>query len=141
MRPIYETVADQELEKNVINYACKIWNCTAVKTPRFYPLDWSLQVNNQIRAFVEVKYRNKSYPTYLISAHKWQAAINLAEMFDIPALLLVCWPDDGSRMVIYTKMKRGNHSRLIHGGRFDRNDEQDKEPMVEITLDKFKRLE
>ena len=142
MRQAYETTKDQELEKNVITYACKIWNCEAVKTPKFYPLDWTLQQNRQIKGFVEVKYRKKSYPTYLLSAHKWQAAINLSEMLNIPAILLICWPDEnGNRIVIYTQMKRGTHSSIVHGGRNDRNDDQDTEPMVEINLDNFKRLE
>lgn len=142
MRPVYETAENREREKNVITYACKIWNCTAVKTPRFYPLDWSLQKDGQIKAFAEVKYRSKIYPTYLISAHKWQAAINLSEILNIPALLVICWPDENdNRFVIWTQMKRGKHHKIIHGGRFDRNDEQDSEPMVELNLSVFKRLE
>ena len=141
-RPIYETETDRTHEQSVIEYACSIWNCEAVRMPRMYALDWTIQIDGQVKAMAEVKWRNKRYPTYIISAHKWHTAISLSNTLGIPALLLVCLPDhEGARHVIWAEMKKENMLRVIHAGRSDRGDQQDMEPCVEIDMSKFKRLE
>lgn len=141
MRPVYETDGDRDREKSVITYACSVWKCEAMRMPKMYPVDWSLQRNGSIKAFAEVKWRYKSYSTYIISAHKWHTAISLAKAFDLIALLLVCWPDQaGVRHVIWTQMKPENMKRLVHAGRTDRGDAQDLEPCVEIDVSKFNLL-
>lgn len=142
MRPVYETENDRDREKSVITYACSVWNCEAMRMPRMYPVDWSLQRNGSIKAFAEVKWRYKSYSTYIISAHKWHTAISLAKTLDVVALLLVCWPDkSGNRHVIWTQMKPENMKRVVHAGRTDRGDSQDLEPCVEIDVANFSLLE
>lgn len=137
MRPTYETQKDRSNEREVIDFLCSKWKCSAHKTPQFYPVDWSLTKGNAVKAMVEVKVRTKSYDSYLISGHKWSEAIKSSEALGVPYLLAVCWPEMGRRVVRYVKVARGIHDRLIHGGRRDRGDDQDMEPMVEINMNKF----
>lgn len=140
MRPTYETAQDVEHEQQVIDLLCKAWNCTANKTPKFYCVDWSVGYGNEVKAMVEIKFRNASYPTYILSMHKFTEMCKSAEASRLPFLLVVCWPEQGQRVVKYVEVKHDLHKRVILGGRRDRGDWQDVEPLVEIDASKFKTV-
>lgn len=137
MRPTYESHADMENERSVMDLLCQRWKCVAAKAPRFYPVDWSLQQGSEVKAMVEIKYRKASYPTYIISLHKFVEMCKYAAVSGFPFLLVVCWPEGQSRVVRYVSVTPDVKKRVIHGGRRDRGDAQDVEPMVEIDMDKF----
>lgn len=138
MRPTYETQADQQHEQAVVDLLCRKWDCSAHKTPKFYSVDWSLGKGRVVKAMAEIKFRNASYPTYILSLHKWVDMCTSSIMSGLPYLLVVCWPEDGKRVVRYLRAEHGVHDRVIHGGRTDRGDSQDVEPLVEISVSKFK---
>lgn len=140
MRPTYETQADQDHESQVVDLLCKAWNCTAHKTPKFYGVDWSLGQGKQVKAMAEIKFRTASYPTYILSLHKFVEMCTSALASGIPYLLVVCWPEGGKRVVRYIKVEQGVNDRVVHGGRTDRGDAQDVEPLAEIAMDKFKLI-
>lgn len=138
MRPTYETAQDQANEQAVVGLLCAKWRCTANKTPSYYPVDWSLAQGKEVKSLVEIKFRKASYPTYIISLHKFTEMLMSAFASQLPHLLVVSWPEDGRRVVRYAKVEPSLLERVIHGGRKDRGDSQDMEPMVEIPMDKFK---
>ena len=138
-RPTYETQQDVAHEEVVINLLCDKWKCTAHKAPRFYQTDWSLSKNGEVKAMAEIKFRNKSYPTYILSLHKFTNLL-MGSISGVRHLLVVCWPEDGKRVVKYVEITHGLYSKVIHGGRKDRGDSQDQEPMVEIPIERFRTV-
>lgn len=138
MRPTYETQQDVANEQLVIDLLCTKWGCTATKTPKFYCVDWSLSQGKDVKSLVEIKFRKASYPTYILSLHKYTEMLMSAFASQLPHLLVVCWPEGGKRVVRYAKVEPSLRERVIHGGRTDRGDLQDQEPLVEIPMSKFK---
>lgn len=138
MRPTYETPEDQSHERQVVDLLCAKWGCTAAKTPRFYGVDWSLQKGNEVKAMAEVKFRKASYPTYILSLHKFVEMCQSAAVSGLPYFLVVSWPEESQRVVRYVSVTPEIKQRVIHGGRKDRGDAQDVEPVVEIPMSKFK---
>lgn len=138
MRPTYETAQDRTNEQQVIDLLCRVWSCTAEKTPRYYPVDWSLQKGSSVKALIEIKCRDKSYSSYIISLKKFSEMAMQSLMSNVPFFLVICWPEAGKRVVRYAKVTSDLHSNVIHGGRKDRGDAQDQEPMVDIPINKFK---
>lgn len=139
MRPMYESQQDRSHEAQVIARLCSAWKCDAKKMPAAYPMDWSLQKDGSVKALAEIKFRNASYPTYIVSLRKYSDMLNLHQASGLPCLLVVCWPENGRRVVKYTAIKR-QPAKVIHGGRTDRGDSQDVEPMAEIAMTEFTRV-
>lgn len=141
MRGVYETERDRQNEAVVMDLLCRKWRCQAVKAPRFYEVDWSLVSKaRQVLAMVEVKFRHASYPTYLLSLHKFTSMCLSSKTSGLPYLLVVCWPENGVRSVYFLKVTEGVHASVVLGGRKDRGDPEDVEPMVEIPMSKFKKV-
>lgn len=136
MRPTYEAAQDVANERSVIDLLCAKWKCTAHKAPRFYETDWSLSKGGEVKAMAEVKFRNKSYPTYILSLHKFTNLL-MGSIAGVRHMLIVCWPEGDRRVVKYVEITHGLYTKVIHGGRRDRGDAQDVEPMVEIPMEKF----
>jgi len=135
MRQRYETDADLSNESDIIDAACVTWQCQAIKLPISYRLDFALLRDEQVVAFAEVKRRNvlhNTYPTAFISLSKIMAA---RLMRPLPSFWVVAW-DDG---VGYVRLD--NHDGVITmGGRRDRHDSADIEPMAHFKTELFKKL-
>lgn len=138
-RPQYESQADVSREASVAEILASSWKCGISKLPRLYSCDYAAMRSGEISAWVEIKCRNASYPTYIISLHKWMKGIELSEATGLPFLLVVSWPVNGKREVMFLNVKRGP-VKVIIGGRKDRNDAADQEPMVEVPLSEFRRV-
>lgn len=135
-RPLYEKDSDLEKEKMVIRGISKIWKCEWEKLHLKYQLDYLLLRNNLGVAWVEIKIRKnpiKQYSTYMIALSKVTAARSLSEASKLPSFLVVWWTD-GLR---YIRMDSLLDFSLGVGGRKDRNDEQDIEPVVLIPIENF----
>ena len=105
------------------------------KLPRFYRIDFLLMKGAAIKYFVEVKCRkNKQakYPDFMLSMAKYFGMINWQLMSGIPALLVVKWSDGIGTMTL-----PAGGIKFGWGGRSDRNDDQDMEPVVLIPIDRF----
>lgn len=141
MRPTYETESDRQHERDVIGLLQEKWKCNAHKNPSKYKVDWSIISTEQkfpsIKAMAEIKWRDKSYPTYHVSFDKYITMVH-GVACGLPHLLVIAWPEGGKRVVRYAKVFDGMHSRVVIGGRKDRGDWQDQEPMAEIPMDRFK---
>jgi len=90
MRPTYETAQDRVNEQQVIDLLCGKWKCTARKTPAFYQTDWTLSRHGKVLAFVEIKFRNKSYDTYRLSLHKFSNMLLSSIASKLHHILAVC---------------------------------------------------
>ena len=136
-RKIYETQADLNKEKNIKKELEKKWSCNLIKLPIRYCLDYVALRNKRVVAFIEIKHRtNKihAYPTYMLSLAKVQAAKRLAEDVRVPSFLVVQWAD----VLGATNLATCKFS-IEMGGRTDRKDSQDIEPVAHIDLGEFNK--
>lgn len=136
-RPLYETTESLSEERLVAERIGEAWSCNPVKLARAYQLDFALCRDDAVQAWAEVKVRTKRYPTYMLSLHKWLAAVELHERTGLPALLVVQWPD----LLAYCALSGLRRPLSVTmGGRRDRGDWQDMEPVVHIPLEFFNRV-
>ena len=139
MRLIYERPEDLVAERTALDKACEVWKCTAEKLPMKYELDYLLLREGSGVAWLEITSRpnpRAAYPTYMISLGKVMAARRLSEASQFPSFLLVQWSDYCG----YVRLDSLLDFRTGVGGRTDRGDEQDIEPVALIPLGEFARL-
>ena len=132
-RPKYESPADIELETEVAKFLAGKWSSDAVKLPRFYKCDWALRRGRKVGAFLEIKCRKNAsgkYPTIILSADKWTYLRQVDEALGVPALFVAKFTD-GIRFI---RPAKANGMVVEMGGRQDRGDWQDVEPVVHIPI-------
>ena len=140
LRPRYETEEDRSGETAVLASLCRRWGCSAKKLSDRYELDYLLLKERQGKAWLEIKIRTNeydAYPTYMISFGKVLAARRLSQGSELPSFLLVQWTDCKG----YTRLDDLKRFHVSIGGRTDREDFQDIEPVVYIPTQDFIRLE
>lgn len=139
MRPVYENSATKSKELAFAEFLSWQWSCDCIKLSLKYQLDFACMRDGKVVSWLELKCRNNhfwKYPTYMVSLDKWLKAIQLSEITGIPAFLAVRFTDaDG-----YMRMGRGVGT-IGYGGRSDRGDAMDLEPMVFISMEQFKNVE
>ena len=135
MRPMYENDNDLRSEKNLISYVSDCWNVASYKLPMSYKIDYVMYRNESPVGFAEVKVRTHTFgtfPTYIISLAKVMEARRLARETNTKSILIVSWTDRTGYLDFFS------HNQIRHGGRSDRNDWQDQEPMCHFDLKHFK---
>jgi Holliday junction resolvase-like predicted endonuclease len=142
MRPIYEQESDREAQAHVASILERRWNCKAAPLPRNYTVDCVLHrgESKAVIALVEIKCRTNSsqaYPTYILSASKLDRMKSLSATMSVPALLVVKWTD----IIGFISIRRLPKSLKFYiGGRDDRKDTQDKEPVIHIPISIFNKI-
>jgi len=137
MRPMYENDNDLRSEKNLISYVSDCWNVASYKLPMSYKIDYVMYRNESPVGFAEVKVRTHTFgtfPTYIISLGKVMEARRLARETNTKSILIVSWTDRTGYLDFFS------HHQIRHGGRSDRNDWQDQEPMCHFDLKHFKGI-
>lgn len=137
MRPVYENSDSLKAEEQTIRRVAEVWKTTYVKLPMQYRVDWALMRDKDIVCWCECKrrYNNKDkYPTLMLSLNKIIHGMELARVTEKPFLVVVEWND----MVGWHKVEKVHDIRM--GGRVDRGDWQDVEPVVDIPTSEFKRI-
>jgi hypothetical protein len=135
MRPLYETNETLAAERKVVEFFCAKWKTEAAKLPIAYNVDYVLTRENQVKLWLEVKCRHcksTEYETYFISAKKIVNGLALAESTNVPFYLAIQWQD----RVGYLRVLKGAFDVRI-GGRKDRDDWQDVEPMAHFKINDF----
>jgi hypothetical protein len=136
MRPIYETSLDRAREQAVRDYLMQKYACAYTPSEKLAPFDGYLRKpDGALAAIIEIKTRknNKNkYPTYMLSANKWEVGRRVADNLGVPFLLVVQFTDG----VYVTKLK-ANYP-ISQGGRYDRNDARDVEPCIFIPMSDFR---
>jgi hypothetical protein len=136
MRPIYETEEDLQKEERLALAFAQKYGAEAHKLPALYPLDYSYTKDGSVVAFMEIKIRTNSfaaYQTYMISLSKITSARNIHITTGLPVLLAVKW---GCGTVGFIDVN-APFENLTMGGRTDRNDEADIEPVVHWNMEAF----
>jgi hypothetical protein len=138
MRKIYENATTVSAETIFAEDIQERWKGKLCKLPRQYHLDFTWVKDNVIHGFVELKNRTNekdTYPTYMISLSKVLKAKELSKASGLPSILAVRWKDsDGYVNLHDVKFDLG------FGGRYDRGDWQDIEPVALIDIANFKSI-
>tara|TARA_E500000318_G_scaffold29320_2_gene29281 strand:- start:3504 stop:3941 length:438 start_codon:yes stop_codon:yes gene_type:complete len=137
MRPLYENANDLRSEKNLISHVSDCWNVVSYKLPMSYKIDYAMYRDDILIGFAEVKCRTHkfgTFPTYIISLAKVMEARRLARETDTKSILIVSWTDKIGYLDFLF------HHQIRHGGRADRNDWQDQEPVCHFDLKHFKGI-
>jgi len=134
-RKRYENLVSLGNEKRVIEKITTKWRCGAEKLPISYGLDFALvDEKRKVKALAEIKVRSNpmdQYPTFFIAYHK----ISHAKMWNHPCFLIVQWTDD----LGFISLKE-EPAYVAMGGRRDRGDEADQEPMAHFYIKDFTRI-
>ena len=142
-RPFYETPESLAREHETAIKVASTWNCTPFKLPIKYGLDFAFVKAKNIVAFVELKtvtYTMDAYKRfggYGISLHKWNAAKAICEISGKPFCLIV---ETSDKKIWYAEYSKFEIMPTIIGGRNDRNDKQDNEPLVIINTYNFNEI-
>tara|TARA_R100000951_G_scaffold113097_1_gene114476 strand:- start:299 stop:718 length:420 start_codon:yes stop_codon:yes gene_type:complete len=137
-RPIYENESTLQAEKEFAQYAQQKLLCFLVKCPRSFKIDFAATRKNQVVSFIEYRKRTNDfneYPTFMIAASKKIAAQAINKASGLPVYLFVKWADH----LGYTDLTNCKSSWNV-GGRTDRNDPADFEPVIHIDLSEFKTI-
>ena len=135
MRPIYETEKDLVNERSLSDVVSKKWKCTLQKLQPRDPFDYAAVRSKEVVAFVEMKNRTNSfgkYDTYMISMTKLVHARSINQATSLPCILAVRWTD----LIGWVRLDNVT-TQVTMGGRFDRNDPQDIEPVCHISMKDF----
>ena len=138
-RPLYETNADLRNERSVAAWLGDLWRAYPQKLPKSYAIDFGMVRQKEVAAWVEVKCRDNpmgQYPTLAISLKKITTGLELSEWTTKPFLLVVRWTDATAYMHVSTR----DQFTVEIGGRKDRGDWQDMEPMAHFPTESFQLL-
>ena len=117
--------------------AAAAWNVRPVKLPLQYRVDWAIIKNGHLAGWVECKKRNvprRQYATLLLSLNKVLHGLQLSQTTGLPFILLVEWSD----CIGWQKITAVEG--LSIGGRIDRDDWQDVEPVCHFPTEGFNLL-
>jgi len=143
-RPIYETEATLERERALADAIEILWSVTCRKLPIKYGLDYALMREGRIIAFAELKSRN-TYTSeamdklggVMLSLDKLEHAQRFIGFTGLPVFFVVELKDG----IFAAKFDEKPKFKLAFGGRSDRDDWQDVEPVGFISLSQFKKLD
>ena len=136
---ITDELAAKELA--LIERVVPLWGMIAEKNPELHKIDFSLAIekDDSIMGFVEAKCRNcnhDKYRTFFISLAKYIHACELTKFTGIPTFILVEWMDQTK----YVKVPCMT-ADIRMGGRIDRGNPDDHEPMIHIPITEFRPVE
>lgn len=141
MRPRYETKQDVVNETVVMDRVVAEFPQPHiyVKLPLSYQIDYAVyrQSDNKMRMVCEIKVRDITIDTYhslILSAHKVHCLVDWF-LRKVPAVLFFQLNDGLYHYKVTTSIYAMSIKR---GGRFDRNDWQDVEPVYHIPVDQLK---
>ncbi len=143
MRPIYETTETHSKELKIANFVADKWKCAMTKTPLRYCVDFMAVRDGLVVAFVEIKCRNYSWEKingwggYMFSLGKYIESKAMAEATGVPFILIV----ETTTGLYHQIFKTWDKNPAVQlGGRTDRSDWQDLEPVVILPCAGFIQL-
>lgn len=133
-RPRYESEADRARELAVARAVFQPYGLTVLKLPIAYEVDFAVLRGERVVGFAEVKVRKRAYDTLMLSLHKAEALRRLATGFRSWLLVAVPAGVYARRFVIAERFD------VRVGGRSDRGDWQDVEPVAHFPMLGLKRV-
>lgn len=138
-RPWYESGGDLANEGEVAKKIASMYRARLHKLKPKYGVDYLALRYERPWAYMEIKCRTTDrlkYPTYLISVDKIESGVRHAALLGIKAILLVQWRDVLG-WVNMNDVAYGGKCVVAIGGRTDRGDAQDLEPVYHIPVELF----
>ena len=135
MRPTYENSSDIANEERVAQELTELWGLD-----KWHRNPISFIKDGRIIGFAEIKCRavtRNQYDTYMISVGKVMSAHSLTKATSLPCLLAVRWSD----AIGWIDLEMTEPKYVGWGGRVDRKDSQDMEPVMHYDISEFKRVE
>jgi hypothetical protein len=139
MRPVYENDESLLRERSVAQALANKWMVALRKLPKYYSADYLILSNNSPRAFCEIKCRDisSSFDTYRISLNKYIGLRTLSLNTGLSSLIVVQFKDN---VILYHIVTTDNDIPISYGGRTDRNDWQDIEPLAVLNYSQFIKI-
>tara|TARA_Y100001938_G_scaffold150321_1_gene240680 strand:+ start:794 stop:1279 length:486 start_codon:yes stop_codon:yes gene_type:complete len=136
-----ESDEDRKNEAEIVSAIQAEWMCESQKIPMKYSLDYALTRNNLVVAYVEVKDRPswKGYDTYMLSAYKFNRALELAKAQNRPCYFAARLGSD----IMWTCLSQLPLDVVENtqiGGWASPRDADDIEPVVHIPISYFRTL-
>jgi hypothetical protein len=103
--------------------------------PISYHFDYLLMADDGPWALVEIKIRRQRYETLILGVQKAVMMRFYAAQMGIRPLLVVQWD-----ATYFTQLRPVMDYRVDWGGRWDRGDDQDMEPVIHIPSNEFMRM-
>ena len=138
VRPIYETPENRAAEAEIAAVIERTWSCKLHKLPLHYKLDYMACKHDQLIGWVETKRRLINRDTFeeiYLSLIKVMAAHTLHSITGKRCFFIVQFND----CLAYANIL--GERTVIFGGRTDRGDWQDEEPLVLIPNTDFTIIE
>ena len=139
MRKIYETQYDLDNEKSISEVIQSVCNLSLRKLSMKYFIDFIAFRNKKAVAVVEVKKRNNNhdtYPTLILSLAKYNRGVEFFKVNGLKFIFAVQFNDG----CFFYKYKDGDRFAIELGGRIDRKDAEDIEPVIHIPINRMKKL-
>ena len=141
-RQMYEDEAswtrEDSFRRDIEHWTGKILN----KLPISYRVDYAVTLNGKVVGFTELKCRGISstkYRTLILSLGKWQALLDLQQSApNLRSNLAVRFTDTDLWLPVFPETREIVEVRW--GGRKDRDDWQDMEPVVHLPIKDFIRF-
>jgi len=119
----YQTARDLFRERQIICFLGNLWRFEYEKLGDFSTFDFACKRNGKVVAYIEVKTKNALYvdfDTYICTKQDIDYGLKLSREKNIPAFLVVKWPDYFG----YLPIKRNDYESRKSGQR-NRNDPRD----------------
>lgn len=144
MRPLYESEDDRANERRLAAAVSVAWKVEPVKLKMAYNIDYALLRDGRTVAVSEFKCRKYSMEQldsmggFMLSLHKWMSAKHLSEAAGVPFVVVVA---DKDGVIWHHRPTEFVHDGIGYGGRTDRGDGQDVEPVVLLRKQRFAAME
>lgn len=147
MRPLYETsktlLDEVSFFKDLKSSIPEFSRCNFRKLPMRYELECVLEdhATQEITAYAEFKQRHNPrnrYPTLFISHAKYKKLLDFDEFGR--SILFVRWQDYDGMHVVGDHLDDILNYKITWGGRRDRGDWQDSEPVIHVPIEHFIEL-
>lgn len=141
-RPLYQTKDSLVQEREFANELCRMWGCRLDKLPLSYKVDFLMFRNDQPRAWCEVKAREYEMDQleimggFMLSLAKWMEGKRLCDATGLPFIVAIKLLDG----IFWHKATDFQYDGLRVGGRKDRGDWQDVEPVILLQRSRFVRI-
>lgn len=140
-RPLYENKAHLAKEFALADELAVLWKCEFEKLPIRYGVDYLIMRKGTIVGFCEMKVREYEMDQlermggFMLSLGKWLEGLRLRDVTGMPFVIAIKLLDG-----IYWHSVTGGHDGMKIGGRKDRGDWQDVEPVVLLKRARFTKL-
>lgn len=136
-RPRNESQIDLKRELEAAAKIEAAWGVQHIKLGEVkYELDWAFFRDKKLVGFGEFRWREKQYPTLLLSCGKWMKMLDIQQKLQVPVILFIHWSELG--LHYYQVNPHADYEKGVGGGHRGQNG--DIEPVIYIPVGEFRYL-